>query len=323
MPLPQTDNYFNNFQKLGQMNDIVKNNIIQAENTLKNIKSIKETFNIKQVEFSCYEIPNNNDTNAIAMQKKLLETMNYLRAECQTNMNELINRYGDVILKLQETSSVLFEELNTWKQHQKNKTDSSENLLQIKNQSEFLATNICNLWQQLKCIDAIISTDSNEDLMNISQFIEIKKQTTQLFKNLISETFIVKVQPKQVIKKETKFNATVTLLVGSVLNVHLNSLLVRVQIINEEQAKLWYSEREKFLLNSCCGEIVNNTTIMEYNSVSNTLSANFINLRLKSIKRAEKKASIDKVVDEKFALMFTTEIFLENDIKFVISVIKN
>lgn len=302
------------------MNELVRENILQAENVFKNLKSIKETSNIKQLELGCYDIQSATDTNAIAIKKKLLETVNYLHVQCQSHINELINKYRDLVLKMQELSSILFDELNLWKQQQKNKTELPENLVKLKSLSESMASNICNLWQQLKFIDALIANDTNEDALTISQFIEIKKQITQLFKHLISETFIVKNQPKQIIKKETKFNAKVTLLAGSVLNVHMNSLVVKVQIINEEQAKLWNSDKEKFLVNSCCGEIVNNTTVMEYNSAANTLSANFINLRLKSIKRTEKKASIDKVVDEKFALLFTTEIFLENDIKFVISV---
>ena len=253
---------------------------------------------------------------------RFMENVNSLHLQYQTHMNDLINKYRDIIVKLQEMSLLLFNELDIWKQQQKSKMDSSETYLQLKNLSEKMASNLGNLLQQLKFIDALVSNDSTqEDAMIIAQFIEIKKHTTLLFKNLISETFIVKNQPKQVIKKETKFNATVTMLAGSELNVHMNSLVVRVQIINEEQAKIWNSDHEKFHLSSCCGEIVNNTTVMEYNSATNTLSANFINLRLKSIKRAEKKASIDKVVDEKFALLFLTEIFLESDIKFVISVI--
>ncbi|XP_027206122.2 signal transducer and activator of transcription 5A-like [Dermatophagoides pteronyssinus] len=324
VPFPQV-NLFDNFQKLNQMNVVIKDNIGETETLFKNIKSLKETFNIKQLEISNFDnqkFNNNNNPNDNAIKMRFMENVNSLHLQYQTHMNDLINKYRDIIVKLQEMSLLLFNELDIWKQQQKSKMDSSETYLQLKNLSEKMASNLGNLLQQLKFIDALVSNDSTqEDAMIIAQFIEIKKHTTLLFKNLISETFIVKNQPKQVIKKETKFNATVTMLAGSELNVHMNSLVVRVQIINEEQAKIWNSDHEKFHLSSCCGEIVNNTTVMEYNSATNTLSANFINLRLKSIKRAEKKASIDKVVDEKFALLFLTEIFLESDIKFVISTI--
>ncbi|KAH9420808.1 Signal transducer and activator of transcription 5B [Dermatophagoides pteronyssinus] len=301
VPFPQV-NLFDNFQKLNQMNVVIKDKIGETETLFKNIKSLKETFNIKQLEISNFDnqkFNNNNNPNDNAIKMRFMENVNSLHLQYQTHMNDLINKYRDIIVKLQEMSLLLFNELDIWKQQQKSKMDSSETYLQLKNLSEKMASNLGNLLQQLKFIDALVSNDSTqEDAMIIAQFIEIKKHTTLLFKNLISETFIVKNQPKQVIKKETKFNATVTMLAGSELNVHMNSLVVRVQIINEEQAKIWNSDHEKFHLSSCCGEIVNNTTVMEYNSATNTL-----------------------IVDEKFALLFLTEIFLESDIKFVISTI--
>lgn len=50
-------------------------------------------------------------------------------------------------------------------------------------------------------------------------------------------TFIIEKQPPQVLKTQTKFAATVRLLVGGKLNVHMNPPQVKATIISELQAK--------------------------------------------------------------------------------------
>lgn len=234
---------------------------------------------------------------------------------------ELIAKYHSLIRSFSSIYDVLItNQLNLWKQDQvQNNTETPDNLVQIKKQCEFLADNMCLMWKQLKGIEAL--SFRNDEISVVTQFKQFKAQITMLLKNLVNETFIVIEQPNQVIKKDTRFNATVNLLVGSVLKVHLNPPLVNVYLINEEQAKRWYADKENFQINSCFGEILNNKSITEYNPTTKNLSANFINLRLKTFKRSiEKKATEDKVVDEKFALLFTTEFFLEQDTKIIISV---
>lgn len=48
---------------------------------------------------------------------------------------------------------------------------------------------------------------------------------------LCYSTFIVESQPPQVLKKDSRFTATVRLLVGGKLNVHMNPLKVEASII--------------------------------------------------------------------------------------------
>lgn len=53
----------------------------------------------------------------------------------------------------------------------------------------------------------------------------------------------------------------------------------------------------------CSGEILNNTSNMEYSQPQKSLTASFRNMQLKKIKRAEKKGT-ESVMDEKFSLLF-------------------
>lgn len=54
---------------------------------------------------------------------------------------------------------------------------------------------------------------------------------------LCFSTFIIEKQPPQVLKTQTKFAATVRLLVGGKLNVHMNPPQVKAVIVSELQAK--------------------------------------------------------------------------------------
>lgn len=54
---------------------------------------------------------------------------------------------------------------------------------------------------------------------------------------LLFSTFIIEKQPPQVLKTQTKFAATVRLLVGGKLNVHMNPPQVKAVIVSEQQAK--------------------------------------------------------------------------------------
>lgn len=57
------------------------------------------------------------------------------------------------------------------------------------------------------------------------------------FSSFYFSTFIIEKQPPQVLKTQTKFAATVSLLVGGKLNVHMNPPQVKAVIVSEQQAK--------------------------------------------------------------------------------------
>ncbi|XP_034496585.1 signal transducer and activator of transcription 5A [Ailuropoda melanoleuca] len=117
-------------------------------------------------------------------------------------------------------------------------------------------------------------------------------------------TFIIEKQPPQVLKTQTKFAATVRLLVGGKLNVHMNPPQVKATIISEQQAKsLLKNENTR---NECSGEILNNCCVMEYHQATGTLSAHFRNMSLKRIKRADRRGA-ESVTEEKFTVLFESQ----------------
>jgi len=129
----------------------------------------------------------------------------------------------------------------------------------------------------------------------------LKKVVTNL-STVIMRSFIVDKQPPQVLKTQTKFQASVRLLVGSKLNLQMNSPEVTVSILSEKQCKeLVNGTRLEDI--ETCGEILNDKCVMEHNKDRRMLQAEFKNLQLKKIKRQDRKGQ-ESVLEAKSALVF-------------------
>ncbi|XP_061702461.1 inactive phospholipase C-like protein 2 [Syngnathoides biaculeatus] len=138
-----------------------------------------------------------------------------------------------------------------------------------------------------------------EDLLN-----ELNSTITDIISALVTSTFIIEKQPPQVLKTQTKFAATVRLLVGGKLNVHMNPPQVKATIISEQQAKaLLKNENTR---NDSSGDILNNNCVMEYHQTTGTLSAHFRNMSLKRIKRSDRRGA-ESVTEEKFTILFESQ----------------
>ena len=143
---------------------------------------------------------------------------------------------------------------------------------------------------------------------------------TELLSNLVTGTFIIEKQPPQVMKTNTRFTATVRLLVGGVLNVHMAAPTVSVSIVSEAQANQLLtspSNIPKKKEDYSSGDILNGNGTMEFHSATKQVSVTFRNLQLKKIKRTEKKGT-ESVMDEKFSVLFWTE-FQVGELKFQVT----
>jgi signal transducer and activator of transcription 5B len=87
--------------------------------------------------------------------------------------------------------------------------------------------------------------------------------------------------------------ASVRLLVGGKLNVHMNPPEVIANIVSEKQARaLLSSENDPSVdLMQTSGDIINNRRVMEFHQASGSLSVTFRNMQLKKIKRPDKKGA--------------------------------
>ncbi|GAB6019391.1 hypothetical protein CHUAL_000975 [Chamberlinius hualienensis] len=203
-------------------------------------------------------------------------------------------------------SKVLDEELILWKTQQRlagNGSPFINNLDQIQELCELLAEIIWQNRQQIKRVEQL-RMQLPLPITDIDKLPMLNDEITGLLSSVVTSTFIIEKQPPQVMKTNTKFTATVRLLVGGKLNVHMTPPQVKVTIISEVQANaLLKNEMSK---GEVSGEILNNTGTMEYHQATRQLSVSFRNMQLRKIKRAEKKGT-ESVMDEKFSLLFQSQ----------------
>lgn len=136
-------------------------------------------------------------------------------------------------------SKVLDEELIQWKTQQRlagNGAPFNNNLDQIQELCESLAEIIWQNRQQIKRVELLRTQLPIPSLTDVDKLPLLNDEITGLLSSLVTSTFIIEKQPPQVMKTNTKFTATVRLLVGGKLNVHMTPPQVKVTIISEAQA---------------------------------------------------------------------------------------
>ncbi|KAF2355356.1 STAT transcription factor protein interaction [Trinorchestia longiramus] len=247
--------------------------------------------------------------------------------DLNTKVSGLLQKRLALVQKLQTTldqltglqQRVLDQELISWKREQQmagNGKPFDENRLNIIQEwCEHLAEIIWQNRHQIKecerqCSKLPLQAPGGLDLLP-----SLDQHITRLLSSLVTSTFIIEKEPTQVLKTNTRFTATVRLLVGGKLNVYMTPPQVRVSIINESQANALL-KNDSMGRNEQSGEILNCSNTMEYVQVSacsmeyvqstRQLSVNFRNMQLRKIKRAEKKGT-ESVMDEKFALLFQSQ----------------
>ncbi|GBP74210.1 Signal transducer and activator of transcription 5B [Eumeta japonica] len=247
--------------------------------------------------------------------EKLETKLNTLVIHIRHAQVGIVDRLKQIIASLRELQSqVLDVELIRWKREQQlsgNGVPMHSNLNTIQEWCENLAELIWLTRQQVNNM-ARINSKSQVELNQphlMEMLDDMSKQVTSLLSTLVTSTFVIEKQPPQVMKTNTRFTATVRLLVGGQLNVHMTPPRVNVVIISEQQAQLLLKSespqgRSKQPVE--CGDILNNTGCMEYQPNTKQLSVSFRNMQLRKIKRAEKKGT-ESVMDEKLTLLFQSE----------------
>ncbi|CAG0897387.1 unnamed protein product [Darwinula stevensoni] len=229
---------------------------------------------------------------------------------------DYVEKQLDTFNHLQSLQSRILEnELILWKRDQQlagNGAPFTRNLDQIQTWCEGLAESIWGMRQQIKEFQRLRGKIQLNDQVNMIEKLDY--EVTKLLSTLVTSTFIIEKQPPQVMKTNTRFTATVRLLVGGKLNVHMTPPQVTVKIVSEAQAKvLLRDDKAQGARSESSGEILNNTGTMEYNPTTRHLAINFRNMQLRKIKRAEKKGT-ESVMDEKFSLLFLSHFKIGGDV---------
>jgi len=326
-----TDNEVAN--KIRQQLALLKQKIGETGGELDRCKSEQEQFSVEY--YACREHSSrytnlqqqhgdqNTQVKALKAQKEAMEaSIRNKYSSMQHHQSQLIHTFANIYTTVKDVQvEVLDKQLIRWKRDQQlagNGYQMNPGFLDtLQEWCEGLADIIWQLRQQVRQLENLrtkLITDPQNNDINLQ---ELLASVTELLSNLVTGTFVIEKQPPQVMKTNTRFTATVRLLIGGVLNVHMAEPAVSVSIVSESQANQLLTSAagiQKKREDYSSGDILNSQGTMEYHGASKQVSVSFRNLQLKKIKRTEKKGT-ESVMDEKFSVLFWTE-FTVSELKF-------
>merc|ERR1719210_1053565 len=218
----------------------------------------------------------NQEVKALKAQKEAMETsIRNKYSSMQNHQLQLINAFAYIYSNVKEVQAEVLEKHleQRWRRDQQlagNGYQMNPGFLDtLQEWCEGLADIIWQLRQQVgqlqKLRTKLIPDPQNQDF-NLQ---ELHESVTELLSNLVTGTFVIEKQPPQVMKTNTRFTATVRLLVGGVLNVHMCAPAVSVSIVSESQANQLLTSAAGTLKKKedySSGDILNSQGTMEYHA---------------------------------------------------------
>uniref|UniRef100_A0A8C7FW42 Signal transducer and activator of transcription n=1 Tax=Oncorhynchus kisutch TaxID=8019 RepID=A0A8C7FW42_ONCKI len=306
-------------QQINQTFEELRVSTQETENELRKLQHNQEYFIIQYQEnlriqaqlSSLSAVPAEERTQReTSLQAKRATVEAWLTREANTLQKyrlDLAEKHQKTLGQLRKQQTlILDEELIQWKRRQQlagNGGPTEGGLDVLQSWCEKLADLIWQNRQQIRRAEHLTQQlplpGPMEELLT-----KLNSDITDIISALVTSTFIIEKQPPQVLKTQTKFAATVRLLVGGKLNVHMNPPQVKAVIVSEQQAKALL--KNESTRNDSSGEILNNNCVMEYHRTTGTLSAHFRNMSLKRIKRSDRRGA-ESVTEEKFTVMFESQ----------------
>jgi len=318
-------------QQIRQKLSLLKQKVAETGSELERCKHEQEavtmeiyTFKENDAKYDQYKLQNGEANSDV---KKLKINRDKMELGIKQKFSRLSSLRTDLVRALvsnfhevkEVQAQVLDKELINWKREQQlagNGLNMTLSLESLQEWCEGLANIIWTMRQQIKQLE-ILKAQIADPAGEANMLPELLSGITDLLSNLVTGTFIIEKQPPQVMKTNTRFTATVRLLVGGQLNVHMASPSVSVSIISENQANQLLktpAQSTKRREDYSSGEILNGQGNMEFHATTRQVSVTFRNLQLKRIKRTEKKGT-ESVMEEKFSVLFWTE-FQIGELKF-------
>ncbi|XP_018424929.1 PREDICTED: signal transducer and activator of transcription 6 [Nanorana parkeri] len=277
---------------------------------LKQYPRLAVSFQAKQEEmmfqYRCNKLQHKMKQTSVAQQslKVALENLKF-RGQAQ-DLSALQKQW---VMLIEESLKLLanvqdqaLKIISIWRRRQQmagNGSPFDENLLPLQDRLEFIFA----IYQELICMIRDLSETGQRVLPP-----EYLDQISAGFTSLIKSSFLVDKQPPQVLKTQTKFQASVNFMLGAKILAGVSKMpVIRANIITEKKAQDFFVAPSTEPLNEGAGEVENGRSVFEFTQATRTCGAVFKNMLLKKIKRCERKGS-ESVTEEKCAIFFTAEI---------------
>nr|XP_056705431.1 signal transducer and activator of transcription 6 [Euleptes europaea] len=281
-------------------------------------EELKFAFDLKWLQYKLQEIRalhgSLKDGSRVSLQINASDPQFSTQADVSTlPLQTLCTLFPEVAKELEASKTRLLKRLDIWKRQQQlagNGTPFDEDLAPLQKRFESLVDVCFQLRQQAVASASHLGSELQSCL---------QERLENVFNALIKSAFLVDKQPPQVLKTQTKFQATVRFLLGPQLFKPPQMMSsVMANIVTEKQARELAAGRPDASLSESTGEIVNNVAPLETTTTNNACCAVFKNMLLKKIKRSDRK-STESVTEEKCAVLFIAKINLgSNNTTFVL-----
>ncbi|XP_026877129.1 signal transducer and activator of transcription 6 isoform X1 [Electrophorus electricus] len=273
--------------------------VLDIQSCRQQIHQLQEELNWEKQEAEPMQGQNDLDpkhADQVTKQTRIAQ-LEYKYQECAKKRVQLLQ---EAMCSLEQCQTRLIHRIKSWRWEQLRSTIGlafDDNLLPLQTWCEQLLGVNGNLRQELMLV--------KRDHGSVEQFHLLEENLSHLLQLLIHSSLVVEKQPPQVIKTQSKFSSTVRYLLGEKVAPG-KPVLLKAQIITETQAR---NLGQGVIPTENVGELINSTAILEHNTASKSTCATFRNMSIRKIKRADRKGS-ESVTEEKFALLFTTEIVI-------------
>ncbi|XP_055308232.1 signal transducer and transcription activator-like [Sitodiplosis mosellana] len=285
-------------------------------------KFIDDFQQFDQLQQRIQELNDVPSTTEIEDQKRVwMDEVNRIRSNIDQQCGQILVSIQTVFNLLNETQQILIDKrLTKWKYDQilagfgdkniKTETDSHNKNPQLRSALDDIQTQFEGLYEcasgtmsvlgiihecygQLNCVDSLEAKASSD--------------ITNMLQKLVQSSFVVDQQPPQVITEGTRFEASVRVLLPEYIAIAQNPAEVMVSFLSESQTSQQHQQQRPENLNSgkidmekCCFEI----------SPSNDqrLECHLNKMKLTNIKRNSERGTNKSVMDEKFCLLFETDL---------------
>ncbi|EGD83476.1 STAT5A/MGF protein [Salpingoeca rosetta] len=289
---------------------------VQVENEFKSLQQQAATSNDPQLKQYLASMVQQKQST----QQQLTDEAQQL-LEARQALHSTIARAADTI---QSGADGLIQQLERWRAAQRQHTATQQHLtLALDTIQQWADSLMTQVWQIRQVTKLMCNLQVRLPLnpQSEKQFDTILHAINKTLALLLHRSLVVEQQPPQVLKTQSRFQATVRLLVGPSLTLHLNPPEVSAHIVNERNVR---EIRQTTLLQEggqsmqlplpdppSSGDILNSRKAMGVQPGNNALQVGFKTLSLRKIKRTDKSEKIDHTVTEqKFSICFRVTVTL-------------
>ncbi|XP_042652740.1 signal transducer and activator of transcription 6 isoform X2 [Tyto alba] len=267
-------------------------------------EELKFSLGLQRLQHRVREIQALRDNPAAASRQLNVQDLQLKATETKPPESELPTLILEAVKELEVAKQQVLKRIQIWKRQQQlagNGALFEENLAPLQKRCESLVEVYFQLHQQVMAASAELGAELLPRLL---------ERFNEVLSSLVKSSFLVEKQPPQVLKTQTKFQASARFLLGpQLLKASAKPYMVRADMVTEKQARELALSAYSNALSESTGEIMHNVVALETNPTSGTCCANFKNVLLKKIKRCERKGS-ESVTEEKCAVLFSTTVAL-------------